>query len=88
MTLKNGLDIDGLSFEVEVTSFVYEPQRIRIDPSDSHPATFDIEYKILPETIEYCGDDGEQISDPNLVDQIIASFDSDIEDAIIIDGNR
>ena len=87
MTLENGEDVDGLSFEVEVISFVHEPKRIRIDPSDSHPETFDIEYKVLPETIEYCGDDGEQISDPDMADEIADNFDSEIQQ-VIINRNR
>jgi len=83
MTLKNGLDIDGLEFEVEVTSYVNEPKVIHLAPEDCTPGYFEIEYKILTETIEYCGDDGEQVSAPELEDEIIDAFDSKIEDAII-----
>ena len=77
MTLDNGHDIDGLEFEVELVSFEHEKQ------SHDCPESWDIEYSVLPETIEYCGDDGEQVQAPDIADQIANMFDTEIQDKFI-----
>ena len=84
MTLESGLDIE-VSFEIEVTSYINEPAVLNKAPEDCSPAYFDIEYRILPETISYYGDDGETIQAPDIEDEIIAALHDDIEQKIIND---